>query len=221
MPGCRHPRSAEWLSYVRRLVRQLTKHEWQGASMKKHQHRQKTKAVHGRADLSKKNGPLATPIYQTSTFEVTDNDQQLRATHTDMFYTRYGNPTNTVAEAAIAELESTDAALLFASGMAAITTSILALVKTGEHIVAQRDIYGGTTKFLSQWLPKRGVKTTFVDTVEYEQHARAIRPNTKLLYLESPTNPTLKVVDLGRVSTLAKPHNLISMIESTFQTPIK
>jgi len=188
--------------------------------MKKRQHRQETKAVHGRADLSKKNGPLATPIYQTSTFEVTDNDQQLRATHTDMFYTRYGNPTNTVAEAAIAELESADAALLFASGMAAITTSILALVKTGEHIVAQRDIYGGTTKFLSQWLPKRGVETTFVDTVEYEQHARAIRPNTKLLYLESPTNPTLKVVDLRRVSTLAKQHNLISMIDSTFATPI-
>ena len=188
--------------------------------MKKHQHRQETKAVHGRADLSKKNGPLATPIYQTSTFEVTDNDQQLRATHTDMFYTRYGNPTNTVAEAAIAELESADAALLFASGMAAITTSILALVKTGEHIVAQRDIYGGTTKFLSQWLPKLGVEITFVDTVEYEQHARAIRPNTKLLYLESPTNPTLKVVDLRRVSTLAKQHNLISMIDSTFATPI-
>ncbi len=188
--------------------------------MKKHQHRQETKAVHGRADLSKKNGPLATPIYQTSTFEVTDNDQQLRATHTDMFYTRYGNPTNTVAEAAIAELESADAALLFASGMAAITTSILALVKTGDHIVAQRDIYGGTTKFLSQWLPKLGIETTFVDTVEYEQHARAIRPNTKLLYLESPTNPTLKVVDLRKVSALAKQHNLISMIDSTFATPI-
>ena len=188
--------------------------------MKKHQHRQETKAVHGRADLSKKNGPLATPIYQTSTFEVTDNDQQLRATHTDMFYTRYGNPTNTVAEAAITELESADAALLFASGMAAITTSILALVKTGEHIVAQRDIYGGTTKFLSQWLPKLGVETTFVDAVEYEQHARAIRPNTKLLYLESPTNPTLKVVDLRKVSALAKQHNLISMIDSTFATPI-
>src|SRR5713101_8701264 len=111
--------------------------------MKKHQRHPETEAVHGGTNLDKKNGPLATPIYQTSTFEVTDNDEQLRATHTDMFYTRYGNPTNTVAEAAIAELESADAALLFASGMAAITTSILALVKTGDHIVAQRDIYGG------------------------------------------------------------------------------
>src|SRR5229473_7958359 len=188
--------------------------------MKKHQRRQETEAVRGGTDLTKKNGPLATPIYQTSTFEVTDNDQQVRATHTDMFYTRYGNPTHTIAEAAVAELEGVDAALLFASGMAAITTSIFALVKSGDHIVAQRDIYGGATKFLSQWLPKMGVETTFVDTTEYEQHARAIRPNTKLLYLESPTNPTLRVVDLRKAAALAKQHNLITMIDSTFATPI-
>ncbi|MBV8051038.1 MAG: PLP-dependent transferase, partial [Acidobacteriaceae bacterium] len=100
-----------------------------------------TKAVRGGTNLDKKNGPLSTPIYQTSTFEVTDNEQQLRATPTDMFYTRYGNPTHTVAEQAIAELECTDKALLFASGMNAITTSILALLKNGDHVVAQRDIY--------------------------------------------------------------------------------
>lgn len=188
--------------------------------MKKHQHHPETEAVHGAADLHKKNGPLATPIYQTSTFEVTDNDQQVRATSTDMFYTRYGNPTHTVAEKAIAQLEGTDAALLVASGMGAITTSIFALLKSGDHVVAQRDIYGGATKFLSQWLPKFGIETTFVDTVEYDQHARAIRPNTKLLYLESPTNPTLRVVDLRKVSALAKQHNLITFIDSTFATPI-
>src|ERR1700756_5482166 len=135
--------------------------------MKKHSRHQETEAVRGGTDLDKKNGPLATPIYQTSTFEVTDMEQQLRATHTDMFYTRYGNPTHTVAESAIAELEGTDAALLFASGMSAITTSILALVKGGDHIVAQNDIYGGVTKFLSMWLPKLGIETTFVDATEY------------------------------------------------------
>src|SRR5229473_1313338 len=188
--------------------------------MKKHQRRQETEAVRGGTDLTKKNGPLATPIYQTSTFEVTDNDQQVRATHTDMFYTRYGNPTHTIAEAAVAELEGVDAALLFASGMAAITTSIFALVKSGDHIVAQRDIYGGATKFLSQWLPKMGVETTFVDTTEYEQHARAIRPNTKLIYLESPTNPTLRVVDLRKPVALARQHQILTLIDSTFATPI-
>ncbi len=146
--------------------------------MRPHQHRQETEAVRGGADLRKKNGPLSTPIYQTATFEVTDNDQQLRATSTDMFYTRYGNPTQTAAEAVIAELEGTDAARLFASGMNAITTSVLALLKSGDHIVAQRDIYGGSIKFFTQWLPKLGIETTFVDTTEYDQHARAIRPNT-------------------------------------------
>jgi cystathionine beta-lyase/cystathionine gamma-synthase len=188
--------------------------------MKKHKHHSETEAVRGGSDLHKKNGPLSTPIYQTATFEVTDSEQQVRATSTDMFYTRYGNPTHTVVEKAIAELEGTDTALLFSSGMNAITTSILALLKSGDHVVAQRDIYGGATKFFSQWLPKLGVETTFVDTTEYDQHARAIRPNTKLLYLESPTNPTLRVVDLRKVTALARQHNLITFIDSTFATPI-
>ena len=188
--------------------------------MKKHNRHPETEAVRGGTDLHKKNGPVTTPIYQTASFEVTDNDQQVRATSTDMFYTRYGNPTHTVAEKAIAELEGADAALLFASGMNAITTSMLSLLKSGDHVVAQRDIYGGATKFFSQWLPKFGVETTFVDTVEYDQHARAIQPNTKLLYLESPTNPTLRVVDLRKVTALARQHNLITFIDSTFATPI-
>lgn len=188
--------------------------------MKSHKRRQETEAVRGGTDLSKKHGPLGTPVYQTSTFEVTDNQEQLRATPTDMFYTRYGNPTFSAAESAVAELEGADAALSFASGMTAITTSILTLVKSGDHIVAQRDIYGGTNKFLTQWLPKFGVETTFVDTVEYDQHENAIRPNTKLLYLESPTNPTLRVVDLKRAAAIGKQHRLITMIDSTFATPI-
>ena len=189
-------------------------------SMKRHTHHSETKAVRGAADLEKKNGPMATPIYQTSTFEVTDNDEQVRATGSDHYYTRYGNPTNTVAEKTIAELEGVDAALTFASGMGAITTTIMALLKSGDHIVAQRDIYGGANKFLSQWLPKMGIETTLVDTTEYDQHARAIRPNTKLLYVESPTNPTLRVVDFKKVAALAKQHKLLSMIDATFGTPI-
>jgi len=188
--------------------------------MKRHQHRQETQAVRGGTDLSKKNGPLSTPIYQTSTFEVTDSQRQVEVTHTDMFYTRYGNPTHTVAESAIAELEGTDAALLFASGMCAVTTTVLGLLKSGDHIVAQRDIYGGVTKFFTQWLPKLGIEVTLVDTNDYEQHVRAIRANTKMLYLESPTNPVARVIDLKKVAGIAKQHNLISMIDSTFATPI-
>ncbi|PYX48422.1 MAG: hypothetical protein DMG79_11810 [Acidobacteria bacterium] len=182
--------------------------------------RPETAAVHGAANLEKKNGPVGTPIYQTSTFEVTDNDEQQRVTTTDRYYTRWGNPTNTAVEQAVAAIEGVEAARTFASGMGAITTTILALLKAGDHIVAQRDIYGGVTKFFSQWLPRLGIETTFVDTNDFEQHARAIRPNTRMLYLESPTNPSLRVVDMKKAGALAKQHQLVSMIDSTFGTPM-
>lgn len=188
--------------------------------MPSHKHRPETEAVRGGTSLHKKHGPLATPIYQTSTFEVSDNNEQLRVTGSDSYYTRYGNPTSTVAESAIAELEGADAALLFASGMCAISTSIFGLVKSGDHIVSQRDIYGGVAKFLGSWLPKRGVETTFVDITAYDEYVRAIRPNTRLIYVETPTNPTLRVVDLKKISAIARDHSLTSMVDSTFGTPI-
>jgi cystathionine beta-lyase/cystathionine gamma-synthase len=188
--------------------------------MNRHSRRPETAAVHGGANLQKKNAPVATPIYQTSTFAVTDNEEQQRVTTTDRYYTRWGNPTNTAAEQAVAAIEGVEAALTFASGMGAITSTILALLKAGDHIVAQRDIYGGVTKFFSQWLPRLGIDTTFVDTNDFEQHARAIRANTRMLYLESPTNPSLRVVDMKKAAALAQQHKLISMIDSTFGTPI-
>lgn len=188
--------------------------------MKPHKRRQETEAVRGGVDLSKKVGPLSTPIYQTATFEATDNEEMLRLTPSDTFYTRYGNPTNSAAEAAIAELEGADGALLFTTGMTAITSTLLTFLKSGDHIVAQRDIYGGTTKLLSTWLPKFGIETTFVDTTEYGQHEQAIRPNTKLLYLESPTNPTARIIDLKKVAAIAQKNGILSLIDSTFATPI-
>jgi cystathionine beta-lyase/cystathionine gamma-synthase len=188
--------------------------------MKQGKRRPETAAVRGASDMEKKNGPVAPEIFQTSTFEVTDNFEQERVTTTDRYYTRWGNPTITLAEQTVAALEGTDGARVFASGMGAITTTILALLKAGDHIVAQRDVYGGVMKFFSQWLPKLGIETTFVDTTEYEQHARAIRPNTKMLYLESPTNPSLRIVDMKKTAAFAKQHRLISMIDSTFGTPI-
>src|SRR5437868_6200863 len=172
-----------------------------------------TVAVHGNQPAEHKSSPLATPIFQTSTFEVTDNDEQVRVTRTDRFYTRYGNPTHTAAEESIALLEHTEASLLFASGMAAITTSILALVRAGDHIVAQADLYGGVMKFFSQWLPKLGVETSFVETTQVDDFAGVIRPNTRLMYLESPTNPTLKIVDIARAVAIAKQHRLTTLID--------
>jgi cystathionine gamma-synthase len=188
--------------------------------MKQHRFHPNTESVRGGDGLEKRNAPVVPPIYQTSTFQVVDSEEQVRVADTDMYYTRYGNPTHTVVEKAIAQLEGADSALLFASGMNAITTSILALVKSGDHIVAQRDLYGGATKFLSMWLPKFDVETTFVDTTDYDQYTRAIRPNSKLLYLETPTNPTLRVVDLRTAVALARERKLITLVDSTFATPI-
>jgi cystathionine beta-lyase/cystathionine gamma-synthase len=188
--------------------------------MSSRKRRPETAAVRGASDLEKRNGPVAPPIYQTSTFEVTDNDEQIRVTTTDRYYTRWGNPTITLVEQTVAAIEGTDAARVFASGMGAITTTILSLLKAGDHIVAQRDVYGGVTKFFTQWLPKVGIETTLVDTNDFEQHERAIRPNTRMLYLESPTNPSVRVVDMKKMATLARQRELISMIDSTFGTPI-
>ena len=188
--------------------------------MKRKTRHPETAAVHGAAELEKKNGPVTPPIYQTSTFEVTDNEEQQRVTTTDRYYTRWGNPTITLAEQTIAELEGTDAARTFASGMGAITSTVMAFLKAGDHIVSQQDVYGGVAKFFTQWLPKMGIETTFVDTTDYEQYERAVRKNTKLLHLESPTNPSLRVVDFKKAAAVARKHGLISLIDSTFGTPI-
>src|ERR1700722_704593 len=188
--------------------------------MKRKTRHPETAAVHGAAELEKKNRPVTPPIYQTSTFEGTDNEEQPRVTTTDRYYTRWGNPTITLAEQTIAELEGTDAARTFASGMGAITSTVMAFLKAGDHIVSQQDVYGGVAKFFTQWLPKMGIETTFVDTTDYEQYERAVRKNTKLLYLESPTNPSLRVVDFKKAAAVARKHGLISLIDSTFGTPI-
>jgi cystathionine beta-lyase/cystathionine gamma-synthase len=188
--------------------------------MKRRKQAPETAAVHGARELEKKNGPVSAPIYQTSTFEVIDNDEQQHVTGTDRYYTRWGNPTVTLAEQTIAEIEGTEGAQVFASGMGAITTTVLALLKAGDHIVAQRDIYGGVTKFFGEWLPKLGIETTLVDTTNYGQHERAMRPNTRLLYVESPSNPALRIIDFAKIADLARKHGLFSMIDSTFGTPL-
>ena len=188
--------------------------------MKKHKHHPETEAVRAGTDLRKKNGPLITPIYQTATFEATDSDQQLRATSTDMFYTRYGNPTHTVTEKAISELEGVDAALLFASGMNAITTSIMALLKSGDHVVAQRDIYGGATKFLGQWLPKLGIETTFVNPRDHDGFRKAIRPETRLVLGETIGNPGGEVLDIPAIAAIAHAAKIPLMIDNTFASPV-
>jgi cystathionine beta-lyase/cystathionine gamma-synthase len=182
-----------------------------------------TKSVHGQPvnlGTTGTRGPVVGSIFQTSTFRVSSVEEQREVRFGEEFYTRYGNPTLAEVENAIAELESTETALVFASGMAAITSCIFTAVSSGDHIVAQHDVYGSTYDFLARWLPRFGVETTFVDADDAEQFARAIRPQTKVIYMESPTNPTLKIVNISEIVEHAQPRNILTFVDSTFASPI-
>jgi cystathionine beta-lyase/cystathionine gamma-synthase len=135
-------------------------------------------------------------------------------------YTRYQNPTVRQAEDALARLEAADAALLFSSGMAAITTSLLTLLKPGDHVLAMRSVYGGAFKFLRTHLPAIGVETEFLETADLGGFESRIRPSTRLLYLETPTNPILTVVDLADLGARARARGLLTFVDSTFGTPV-
>jgi cystathionine gamma-synthase len=167
------------------------------------------------------NRPVATPIHLSATFESEDYDEQiaLEEAKADTFYARYGNPTLSVAERTLAELEGAEEAAVFGSGMAAITTALFTFLKKGDHAVFQREIYGGAYRFAREFLPQWGVDVSWVDVADSDGFERAIRDNTRLLYVESPTNPTLKVLDIGSVAKIAEKHGVITIIDSTFATP--
>ena len=162
-------------------------------------HHSETKAVRGAADLEKKNGPMATPIYQTSTFEVTDNDEELRATHTDHFYTRYGNPTNTVAE-------TNNCGAGRCGGGADVLLwhgrdhhdSHGAAEERRPHCGAARYLWRQPISFSRSGCRKWAIETTFVDTTEYEQHARAIRPEHEAALSGIADQSNLRVVDFKK-----------------------
>jgi len=135
------------------------------------------------------------------------------------YYGRYGNPTQEVLEAKIASLESAEAALGVSSGMAAISSSLLAFLQQGDHVVCTRDVYGGSYKFLSSLAPRYGIATDFVDCTNLQVVEDAIRPNTKVLYIETPSNPCLTVLDIKALSNLAHEHGLIVIVDNTFMTP--
>lgn len=166
---------------------------------------------------------IAPPIYQTSTFRAASAEEFARMAtepHHPRYYSRYGNPTLERAEKVIADLEGAAAGLLTGSGMGAITTTVLALVSAGDHIVAQRNHYMGTTKLLTEILPRFGVTTTLVDQTDVAAFAAAITPQTKLMLVESPSNPTLQLTDLAAVAALARPRGILTLADNTFASPI-
>lgn len=181
-----------------------------------------TKAVHAGENRSENYGAVSVPIYTASVFAFSDADEGA-AIHNHQkegyFYGRLGNPTQTVLEKAIAALESGEDALAFASGMAAVSASILTIVKSGDHIVAPESMYSTTTLFLRELAEKFGIETTFVDATDAENYTKAIRENTKVFWLESPSNPLLKITDFSTVVEIAKEKNITTIADNTFATP--
>lgn len=184
--------------------------------------RDSTKSVHEAEPLDE-SGSVITPIYQSATFGYSKADEVPLAVHGKSgkyVYTRWDNPTTVRLEKKLAAFEQAEGAAFFSSGMAAISTSVLTSVKKGDHVVAIRDLYGETFKLMSEVLPAFGVETTLVDTTDFEQMKKAIRRNTKVVYIESPTNPTLKLVDVAKVSSLAHKAGAVLLIDNTFASPI-
>ena len=181
-----------------------------------------TRAIHSGEEKHGINAPITTPIARSSTFTFSSTAEMKRwaeGKSKAYIYTRYGNPTLAVAEAKLAELEGGEDAVVAASGMAAISSALLAVVKSGEEIIATRQLYGGTYRLMRDILPRLGIRVHHLEA-ELEGAERLVNSNTRALYIETPTNPTLRLVDLRKAIELARRHKLVSLIDNTFASPI-
>lgn len=158
-------------------------------------------------------GAVGTPIYQTSTFAFDDVGK-----NKGYDYSRTANPTRKILEETIAQLEGGKAGFCFATGMAAETT-VLHLLKAGDHVISGDDVYGGTYRLLENVMRQFGVETTFMRLNNRQKIEDAVRPNTRMLWLETPSNPLLNITDVEMAADVAKKHNLLSVIDNTFATP--
>lgn len=181
-----------------------------------------TLTVHAGEDLMQYHGSVSVPVYHASVFAFSDADEGA-AIHNyqkdGYFYGRLGNPTQTALEKAVAELEKTEDSYALASGMAAVTAVVLSHVKSGQHIIAPDSMYSTTTLFLREIKERFGIETTFVDATNPENYAGAVRENTKLFWLETPSNPLLKISDIEAIANIAQKQNIITAIDNTFATP--
>lgn len=181
-----------------------------------------TKAIHGGYEKNEV-GALATPIYQTSTFMFDSAEQggrRFAQEEEGYMYTRLGNPTCTQLEEKVAILEGSEACVATASGMGAITSALWTILEAGDHVVAAETLYGCTFSYLNHGLPRYGVEVTFVDTTDPAKVKEAMKENTKVVYLETPANPTLKITDIEAVSKIAhEKEDCVVIVDNTFSTP--
>jgi len=181
-----------------------------------------TKAVHAGDNHGEHYGALSVPIYPASVYAFPDADEA-SAIHNEekdgYYYGRLGNPTQRALETTMADLENGEAALALASGMAAVSAAVFTLVKTGDHIVAPESGYSTTMNLLHHIEERFGIETTFIDAANAENYATAIRPNTKLFWIETPSNPIVQVTDIEAVSAIAKANGIATVADNTFATP--
>ncbi|MED1202297.1 bifunctional cystathionine gamma-lyase/homocysteine desulfhydrase [Heyndrickxia acidicola] len=174
--------------------------------------RKKTKFIHGGISRDPYTGAVSTPIYQVSTYK------QDGVGNFKYEYSRTGNPTRESLEKLIADIEGGSRGFAFGSGMAAIT-AVIQLFSAGDHIIATDDVYGGTFRVMTKVLNRFHIEVTFVDTSDLEKVKEAIKPNTKAIYVETPTNPLLKITDLKAIGELSKEKGLKFIVDNTFSTP--
>ncbi len=172
-----------------------------------------TRAIHAGQEPDPSTGAIMTPIFQTSTYAQTGLGE-----HKGYEYTRSHNPTRTALEQCIAALEEGKYGLAFASGMAA-EQAILSLLSAGDHIVSCDDLYGGSYRIFERVMRRYHVDTTYVTASNLAEYEQAIRPNTKLIWLETPTNPLLRLIDIQAVADIAHRHNLLVAVDNTFASP--
>lgn len=182
---------------------------------KQHKHKLATRVIHAGQVPDPSTGAIMTPIYATSTYV-----QKSPGNHQGYEYSRTKNPTRLAYEKCMADLESGTHGFAFASGMAAIAT-VLEILKPGDHVIVCDDVYGGTFRLFDK-VRKRsaGLQVSFVDLTDHEQIAKAIRPETRMIWVETPTNPMLKLIDLQALAKVAREHKLIAVADNTFATPI-
>ena len=181
-----------------------------------------TNALHAGHDVTQTQGTRAVPIYQTSSYVFNDSEHAANLfalSESGYIYTRLNNPTNDVLEQRLAAVEGGVAAVATASGTAAIATTFMTLLKTGDHIVASNSLYGGTFNMLNNTLPRFGITTTFVDPDDVDNFAKAVKPNTRAFFAESLGNPKLDVLDLEGISAQAKAAKVPFIVDNTIATP--
>ena len=184
--------------------------------MSSREERLETTIIHAstRGDFEQKTGAVNVPIYLSSTFHQDSFD-----TFGPYDYSRSGNPTRDALEKTIAALEGGARGLAFASGIAAISSAFM-LLSSDDHIVITEDVYGGTFRFVTEVLTKFRIDHTFVDLGDLEAVKQAIKPNTKLIYIETPSNPRLGITDIEAVVRIAKQHDCLTFLDNTFMSPL-